>query len=134
MSFASVHAAHPWDDVLAAIGYGRSSVQQVLSKVAPNAVLDTEKPRPAATRPKAEQGVRIRGVDDLLGEIRVRAEKNERVLVTTLTKKNDVVTCEQRIFKLWHHRVFVTKHAFKQWQTCGNALDCIASQFFFDRK
>src|SRR5687767_13127700 len=55
------------DDVLANIGYGRSSVQQVLTKVAPNAVLEApEKPRPAATRPKAEQGVRIRGVDDLL--------------------------------------------------------------------
>jgi GTP pyrophosphokinase len=55
------------DDVLAAIGYGRSSVQQVLSKVAPNAILDApEKPRPATTRPRPEQGVRIRGVDDLL--------------------------------------------------------------------
>ena len=56
------------DDVLANLGYGRSSVQQILNKVAPNALLDAapEKPRAAATRPKAEQGVRIRGVDDLL--------------------------------------------------------------------
>jgi guanosine-3',5'-bis(diphosphate) 3'-pyrophosphohydrolase len=55
------------DDVLAAIGYGRSSVQQILAKVAPNASLEApEKPRPAASRPKPEQGVRIRGVDDLL--------------------------------------------------------------------
>jgi guanosine-3',5'-bis(diphosphate) 3'-pyrophosphohydrolase len=57
------------DDVLAAIGYGRSSVQQILHKLAPTAVLiePVEKPRAAsATRPKPEQGVRIRGVDDLL--------------------------------------------------------------------
>ncbi|MBI2204765.1 MAG: bifunctional (p)ppGpp synthetase/guanosine-3',5'-bis(diphosphate) 3'-pyrophosphohydrolase [Candidatus Rokubacteria bacterium] len=56
------------DDILANLGYGRSSVQQILNKVAPNASLDvaTDKPRPTATRPKAEQGVRIRGVDDLL--------------------------------------------------------------------
>ena len=56
------------DDVLANLGYGRSSVQQILNKVAPNATLDTtERPRPATpTRPKAEQGVRIRGIDDLL--------------------------------------------------------------------
>jgi GTP diphosphokinase / guanosine-3',5'-bis(diphosphate) 3'-diphosphatase len=57
------------DDVLAAIGYGKSSVQQILHKLAPTAVLaePVEKPKASsATRPKAEQGVRIRGVDDLL--------------------------------------------------------------------
>jgi len=56
------------DDLLAAIGYGKSSVHQLLNKIAPNATLETsEKPRPsAAARAKTEQGVRIRGVDDLL--------------------------------------------------------------------
>jgi GTP pyrophosphokinase len=56
------------DDVLAAIGYGKASVHQLLNKIAPGATLDTvERPKAAAgTRPKAEQGVRIRGVDDLL--------------------------------------------------------------------
>jgi GTP pyrophosphokinase len=57
------------DDMLAAIGYGRTSVQQVLHKLAPTATLEApERPRaPAAARPtKVEQGVRIRGVEDLL--------------------------------------------------------------------
>jgi GTP diphosphokinase / guanosine-3',5'-bis(diphosphate) 3'-diphosphatase len=55
------------DDVLASIGYGRSSPQQILGKLAPAAVLEPpEKPRPSATRAKAEFGVRIRGVEDLL--------------------------------------------------------------------
>ncbi len=57
------------DDLLAAIGYGKSSVHQILGKLAPGALLDgdgAEKPRPAGPRPKGEQGVRIRGVDDLL--------------------------------------------------------------------
>jgi GTP pyrophosphokinase len=56
------------DDLLAAIGYGKSSVHQLLNKIAPNATLEmSEKPRPsAAARAKTEQGVRIRGVDDLL--------------------------------------------------------------------
>jgi guanosine-3',5'-bis(diphosphate) 3'-pyrophosphohydrolase len=56
------------DDLLAAIGYGKSSVQPVLHKLAPTALLEApEKPKPAtAPRPKTEQGVRIRGVDDLL--------------------------------------------------------------------
>jgi len=56
------------DDMLAAIGYGKSSVPQILHKLAPAAMLEVpEKPKAAtATRPKAEQGVRIRGVDDLL--------------------------------------------------------------------
>jgi GTP pyrophosphokinase len=57
------------DDLLAAIGYGKSSVQQVLHKLAPTAVLSeaVEKPKASsATRLKPEQGVRIRGVDDLL--------------------------------------------------------------------
>ncbi len=57
------------DDLLAAIGYGKSSVHQILGKLAPGALLDgdgAEKPRIAGPRPKGEQGVRIRGVDDLL--------------------------------------------------------------------
>jgi len=56
------------DDVLAAVGYGKASVHQLLNKIAPGATLDTvERPKPApGTRPKTEQGVRIRGVDDLL--------------------------------------------------------------------
>jgi GTP diphosphokinase / guanosine-3',5'-bis(diphosphate) 3'-diphosphatase len=55
------------DDLLAALGYGKSSVHQVLNKLAPNALLETpEKPKPSATRPAPVDGVRIRGVDDLL--------------------------------------------------------------------
>jgi GTP pyrophosphokinase len=56
------------DDVLAAIGYGKASVHQLLNKLAPGATLETVE-RPKATpgaRPKTDQGVRIRGVDDLL--------------------------------------------------------------------
>jgi GTP diphosphokinase / guanosine-3',5'-bis(diphosphate) 3'-diphosphatase len=56
------------DDVLAAVGYGKASVHQLLNKLAPGATLETvERPRPSpGTRPKSDQGVRIRGVDDLL--------------------------------------------------------------------
>jgi GTP pyrophosphokinase len=57
------------DDLLAAIGYGKSSAQQILAKLAPTAVLEApDKPRaaPAASKPRPEQGVRIRGVEDLL--------------------------------------------------------------------
>ena len=56
------------DDVLAAVGYGKASVHQLLNKLAPGATLETvERPKVApGTRPKTEQGVRIRGVDDLL--------------------------------------------------------------------
>ena len=56
------------DDVLAAIGYGKASVHQLLNKLAPGATLDTvERAKPAAgARPKPDQGVRIRGVEDLL--------------------------------------------------------------------
>jgi guanosine-3',5'-bis(diphosphate) 3'-pyrophosphohydrolase len=55
------------DDLMAAVGYGKSSVHQVLNKLAPNALLETpEKPKPSATRPAPVDGVRIRGVDDLL--------------------------------------------------------------------
>ncbi len=55
------------DDLLAAIGYGKSSVQPILNKLAPAALLEApEKPKAPATRQKADQGVRIRGVDDLL--------------------------------------------------------------------
>jgi guanosine-3',5'-bis(diphosphate) 3'-pyrophosphohydrolase len=54
------------DDVLAGVGYGKASVHQLLNKLAPGSLVEpTERPR-SATRPKAEQGVRIRGVEDLL--------------------------------------------------------------------
>ncbi len=55
------------DDLMAALGYGKSSVHQVLNKLAPNALLETpDKPKAASTRPAPVDGVRIRGVDDLL--------------------------------------------------------------------
>ena len=56
------------DDLLAALGYGKASVHQLLNKLAPGATLDAvERAKPAAgTRPPADQGVRIRGVEDLL--------------------------------------------------------------------
>jgi GTP pyrophosphokinase len=56
------------DDLLAAIGYGKASVHQLLNKLAPGATLETiERAKaPAGTRPKDDQGVRIRGVEDLL--------------------------------------------------------------------
>jgi GTP diphosphokinase / guanosine-3',5'-bis(diphosphate) 3'-diphosphatase len=56
------------DDVLAAVGYGKASVHQLLNKLAPGATLDTvERAKPAAgQRPRPDQGVRIRGVEDLL--------------------------------------------------------------------
>jgi GTP pyrophosphokinase len=55
------------DDLMAALGYGKSSVHQVLNKLAPNALLESpEKPKASATRPAPVDGVRIRGVDDLL--------------------------------------------------------------------
>ena len=56
------------DDLLAAIGYGKASVHQLLNKLAPGATLETvERAKAAAgTRPTTDQGVRIRGVEDLL--------------------------------------------------------------------
>jgi GTP pyrophosphokinase len=57
------------DDLLAAIGYGKTSVQQVLGKLAPAEVHEPERPgeaRPARPARKADGAVRIRGVDDLL--------------------------------------------------------------------
>jgi GTP diphosphokinase / guanosine-3',5'-bis(diphosphate) 3'-diphosphatase len=55
------------DDLLAAVGYGKASVHQLLNRLAPSALLEPlERPRPADTRPRTEQGVRIRGVEDLL--------------------------------------------------------------------
>ena len=55
------------DDLLAAVGYGKASAHQLLHRLAPAALLEPqERPRPADTRPRTEQGVRIRGVEDLL--------------------------------------------------------------------
>jgi len=55
------------DDLMAALGYGKSSVHQVLNRLAPNALLESpDKPKLAQTRPAPVDGVRIRGVDDLL--------------------------------------------------------------------
>jgi GTP pyrophosphokinase len=57
------------DDLLAAIGYGKSSAHPILYRLAPSALLEPpERPKTttAPRTPKTEQGVRIRGVDDLL--------------------------------------------------------------------
>jgi GTP pyrophosphokinase len=56
------------DDLLAAVGYGKSSVHQLMNKLVPNALPDlADKPRPPApARTVTDQGVRIRGVEDLL--------------------------------------------------------------------
>ena len=57
------------DDLLASIGYGKTSIQQVLGKLAPAAVHDTDttETKPARAPRKGEgPAVRIRGVDDLL--------------------------------------------------------------------
>src|SRR5260370_36649725 len=50
------------DDLLAAIGYGKSSVHQPLNKLAPNALLEApEKPRPPPPpRARTGQGAGIR--------------------------------------------------------------------------
>jgi GTP pyrophosphokinase len=55
------------DDLLAGIGYGKASVHQLLNKLTPGGLVEpAERPRTTSTRPKADQGVRIRGVEDLL--------------------------------------------------------------------
>jgi guanosine-3',5'-bis(diphosphate) 3'-pyrophosphohydrolase len=55
------------DDLLASVGYGKSSVHQVVGKLAPAVVHDEPVPdRTAKTPRKAEGAVRIRGVDDVL--------------------------------------------------------------------
>jgi GTP diphosphokinase / guanosine-3',5'-bis(diphosphate) 3'-diphosphatase len=55
------------DDVLASIGYGKTSVQQVLGKLAPGAVREPLEPRSTQKAPRKTEGaVRIRGVDNLL--------------------------------------------------------------------
>jgi len=61
MGFASA------DDLLASMGYGKASVQQVLGKLAPSVVHEAEPSDRAAKAPRKPDGaVRIRGVDDLL--------------------------------------------------------------------
>ena len=55
------------DDLVASIGYGKTSVQQVLGRVAPGAVHDPIEPRMPHKAPRKSDGaVRIRGVDDIL--------------------------------------------------------------------
>ena len=56
------------DDLLASIGYGKTSVQQALGKLAPAIVHEPEPAGEAKTAKsrKSEGAVRIRGVDDLL--------------------------------------------------------------------
>jgi GTP pyrophosphokinase len=58
------------DDLLASMGYGKTSVQQVLGRLAPTVVHEADKgpePRSQKTTAKRTDGaVRIRGVDDLL--------------------------------------------------------------------
>ena len=59
---------HPTvDDLIAAVGYGKASMHQLLNRLTPGGLLEpVERPRTATTRPKTDQGVRIRGVEDLL--------------------------------------------------------------------
>jgi guanosine-3',5'-bis(diphosphate) 3'-pyrophosphohydrolase len=56
------------DDLLASVGYGKTSVQQVLGKLAPSVVHEADAAELKAPKPvrKGEGAVRIRGVDDLL--------------------------------------------------------------------
>jgi GTP pyrophosphokinase len=58
------------DDLLASIGYGKTSIQQVLGRVAPAPPAESEAPaeaKPARPARKVDgPAVRIRGVDDLL--------------------------------------------------------------------
>jgi GTP pyrophosphokinase len=59
------------DDLLASIGYGKTSIQQVLGKLAPAVTHDTEAVAEAKSAKPARKAadapaVRIRGVDDLL--------------------------------------------------------------------
>jgi GTP pyrophosphokinase len=56
------------DDLLASIGYGKTSLQQVLGRLAPGAVHEPPEPKAAPQKParKSDGAVRIRGVDDLL--------------------------------------------------------------------
>jgi len=57
------------DDLLASVGYGKTSVQQVLGKLAPAVVHEADSgpdPRAQKAAKKPEGAVRISGVDDLL--------------------------------------------------------------------
>jgi len=54
------------EDLLAAVGYGKSSVHQLVNKLIPTAPPEpTDRPKTTAAR-TTDQGVRIRGVEDLL--------------------------------------------------------------------
>jgi GTP pyrophosphokinase len=58
------------DDLLASIGYGKTSVHQVIGKLAPVEALEPERPAEAKPKParpsRTDSGVKIRGVEDLL--------------------------------------------------------------------
>src|SRR5262249_49355374 len=56
------------DDLLASVGYGKTSVQQMLGKLAPTTVHEQETSEAKVQKlpRKSEGAVRIRGVDDLL--------------------------------------------------------------------
>jgi GTP pyrophosphokinase len=57
------------DDLLASVGYGKTSVQQVLGRLAPGAVHETEAEPRAPRAPRKTDGgaaVKIRGVEDIL--------------------------------------------------------------------
>jgi len=55
------------DDLLASIGYGKTSVQQVLGKLAPSVVREPDPMVETKKAPRKSEGaVRIRGVDDIM--------------------------------------------------------------------
>jgi GTP diphosphokinase / guanosine-3',5'-bis(diphosphate) 3'-diphosphatase len=54
------------EDLLAAVGYGKSSVHQLVNKLVPTALPEPADRPKAPTRATSDQGVRIRGVEDLL--------------------------------------------------------------------
>ncbi len=55
------------EDLLAAVGYGKSSVHQLVNKLVPTGPPEPlDRPKTAPATRTADQGVRIRGVEDLL--------------------------------------------------------------------